>query len=188
MVVRTGQRVRIRVGNLSMDEHPIHLHGYNFRVTGTDGGPVPESAQWPETTVLVPVGGTRDFEFVADVPGDWIIHCHKSHHAMNAMGHHIPNTLGVDQKGLEERIRRLLPGYMGMGEKGMHDMPGMAEHMKGPENTLPMMTGKGPFDWIGMGGMFTILKVRDGIESYEDPGWYKHPEGTMAWKVAGPPK
>ncbi len=56
LVVRTGERVRIRLGNLSMDEHPIHLHGYRFQVTGTDGGPVPTSAQWPETTVLVPVG------------------------------------------------------------------------------------------------------------------------------------
>lgn len=183
MVVRTGQRVRIRLGNLSMDEHPIHLHGYNFKITGTDGGPVPESAQWPETTAMIPVGATRDFEWVADVPGDWIIHCHKSHHAMNAMGHHVPNLLGVDQKGLEGRIRKLLPGYMAMGETGMAEMQDMADHMPGPENTLAMMAGKGPFGNLGMGGMFTIVKVRDGIRSYEDPGWYDHPAGTMAYPL-----
>ncbi|KAF0246629.1 MAG: multicopper oxidase type [Planctomycetota bacterium] len=107
---------------------------------------------------------------------------------MNAMGHHVPNMIGVDQKGLEGRIRKLLPGYMAMGEKGMAEMQDMADHMPGPENTLAMMTGKGPFDNLGMGGMFTILKVRDGITSYEDPGWYKHPEGTMAYKVGGGPK
>ncbi|MEK7467130.1 MAG: copper oxidase [Planctomycetota bacterium] len=182
LVVRTGQRVRIRLGNLSMDEHPIHLHGFNFRATGTDGGPIPLSAQFPETTSLISVGATRDFEFVADAPGDWIMHCHKSHHAMNAMGHHVPNMLGVDQRGLEGRIRKLLPGYMAMGEKGMADMQDMT--MPGPENTLPMMMGKALYGNIGMGGMFTIVKVRDGITTWEDPGWYKAPEGTMTWKVS----
>ncbi|MBI2923513.1 MAG: copper oxidase [Planctomycetes bacterium] len=182
LVVRTGQRVRIRLGNLSMDDHPIHLHGHAFRVTGTDGGQVPESARWPETTVLVPVGATRDVEFTADVPGDWAFHCHKSHHAMNAMGHGIPNLLGVDQAGLEERIREHLPGYMAMGQSGMGNMQEM-EGMPGPENTIPMMTGKGPHGPIGMGGMFTLLKVRDGITSYDDPGWYPQPPGTAAYPV-----
>jgi FtsP/CotA-like multicopper oxidase with cupredoxin domain len=185
LVVRTGDRVRIRLGNLSMDEHPIHIHGYNFHVTGTDGGKVPESARWPETTVLLPVGATRDIEFVADVPGDWALHCHKSHHTMNPMGHSLPNLLGVSQKGLEERIRRLLPGYMAMGEKGMAEHAEHAPHMKGPANTLPMMTGNGPFGNIEMGGMFTVIKVRDDLKSYdEDPGWYRHPEGTVAWRVS----
>ena len=74
LVVRTGQRVRIRLGNLSaMSHHPIHLHGYHFKITETDGGRIAESAQWPETTVLVPVGSTRTIEFVADAPGDWAI-------------------------------------------------------------------------------------------------------------------
>ena len=184
-VVRTGQRVRFRFGNLSMDQHPIHLHGYSFKITATDGGRIPESAQWPQTTVPVPVGSTRDIEFVANVPGDWAFHCHKSHHTMNAMGHDIPNMIGVNQKGLEERIRALLPGYMAMGESGMSDMQDMAEVMKGPKNTLPMMMGKGPFGNLEMGGMFTVLKVRDGITSFEDPGWYTNPPGTTAWKVKG---
>lgn len=178
LVVKTGDRVRIRIGNLSMDEHPIHLHGYHFKVTGTDGGQVAPTAQWPETTVLVPVGATRDVEFLADAPGDWALHCHKSHHTMNGMGHGIPNMLGVEHKGLEEKIRALLPGYMPMGEKGMADMQDMAKHMPGPKNTLPMMMGKGPYGNVEMGGMFTVLKVRDGITSYEDPGWHKQPPGT----------
>jgi hypothetical protein len=52
-----------------------------------------------------------------------------------------------------------------------------------PKNTLPMMTGTGPFGAIEMGGMFTVLKVREGITSYADPGWYQHPAGTLARKV-----
>jgi len=185
LVVRTGERVRIRVGNLSMDSHPIHLHGYHFKLSGTDAGPIAEAAQWAETTVNVPVGSTRDIEFVADAPGDWILHCHTSHHTMNAMAHDVPNTLGVDQKKVEEKIRRLLPGYMAMGESGMGDMQDMSQHMKGPKNTLPMMAGRGPFGNIEMGGMFTVLKVRDDITTYADPGWYRYPEGTVAYRLGG---
>jgi FtsP/CotA-like multicopper oxidase with cupredoxin domain len=184
LIVRTGDRVRIRLGNLSMDEHPIHIHGHNFWVTATDGGKIPETARWPETTVLVPVGATRDIEFVADNPGDWAFHCHKSHHTMNAMGHDLPNLLGVNQEGVEDKIRELLPGYMAMGEKGMAEHAEHAEHMAGPKNTLPMMMGKGPFGNIEMGGMFTVIKIRDELKSYdEDPGWYRHPPGTIASPV-----
>jgi FtsP/CotA-like multicopper oxidase with cupredoxin domain len=185
LVVRTGNRVRIRIGNLSMDEHPIHIHGHRFWITGTDGGQVPKSAQWPETTVLVPVGSTRDIEFVADNPGDWAFHCHKSHHTMNAMGHGIPNMIGVDQAVVGERIGALLPGYMAMGENGMAEHAEHAKHKSGPKNTLPMMTGDGPFGPLEMGGMFTVVKVRDDITSYDDPGWYKYPQGTVAWRVKG---
>src|SRR5581483_5590934 len=162
------------------------LHGFHFKVSGTDAGPIADSAQWPETTINVPVGSTRDIEFVADVPGDWIFHCHKSHHTMNAMAHEIPNTLGVDQSNVEKKIASLLPGYMAMGQAGMGDMQDMAKHMKGPKNTLPMMGGVGPFGNIEMGGMFTVVKVRDDLTSYADPGWYQYPKGTVAYRIDGP--
>jgi FtsP/CotA-like multicopper oxidase with cupredoxin domain len=181
MVVRTGQRVRIRLANLSMDNHPIHFHGHKGWQTGTDGGPIEESAWWPLTTIDVPPGTTRDLEIVADNPGDWPFHCHKNHHAMNAMGHDVPNMIGVDQRGVTRKVSELVPGYMAMGTQGMSEMGEM--HMRLPKNTLPMMTGQGQFGPIDMGGMFTILKIRDGIASYDDPGWYKHPAGTVAGVV-----
>ncbi|HKE00179.1 MAG TPA: copper oxidase [Planctomycetota bacterium] len=177
LVVRRGDRVRIRLGNLSaMDHHPIHLHGYRFVETETDGGPIPESARRPETTVLVPVGSTRTIEFVADAVGDWAFHCHMTHHVMNQMGHGFPNMIGVDAEPLDRRIRPLLPAYMTMGGDGMAAMSDMAMPM--PENSIPMLGGEGPFDPITMGGMFTILKVRD--ERAADPGWYSHPPGSVA--------
>jgi len=188
LVARRGERVRIRFGNIAQDLHPIHLHGFQFQVTGTDGGPVPPSARFPETTVLVGPGQTRDVELVADVSGDWALHCHRRHHPMNAMGHDIPNVIGVDQQGLESQIRGLLPGYMAMGRDGMHEHAEHAEHMEGPPNTLPMAGGEGPFGSIAMGGMFTILKVRDELESYDDPGWYDHPEGTVSESVDSVPE
>lgn len=183
LVVKRGDRVRIRLANLSMDSHPIHMHGYHFNIVATDGGDIQPSAQWPATTVNVPPGETRDFEFVADVPGDWAIHCHKSHHAMNAMYHGLPNMAGVDQSEAEKLISKHVPGYMAMGQNGMGDMQEMAGMMGGPENTLPMMAGDGPYGPIEMGGMFTILEVRDGITDYKDPGPYQNPKGTQAWRV-----
>ena len=182
LIVKTGQRVRIRLANLSMDSHPIHFHGHSAWETGTDGGPIPPSAWWPATTVNVPPGTTRDFEFVADYPGDWPVHCHKNHHAMNAMSHDIPNMIGVDQRGVARNMRRFVEGYMPMGTDGMGEMAGM--NMQLPPNTLPMMTGEGQFGPIQMGGMFTILKIRDDLTSYDDPGWYKNPPGTVAHVVA----
>jgi FtsP/CotA-like multicopper oxidase with cupredoxin domain len=184
LVVRRGERVRIRLANLSMDNHPIHFHGHVGYFTGTDGGPLQQSAWQPMVTIDVPPGSTRDLEFVADNPGDWPLHCHKNHHAMNAMSHEFPNMTGVNMKGVEEQVNSLLPGYMHMGEKGMMDMADM--EMQLPPNTIPMMTGNGPFGPIGMGGMFTLIKVRDDITTYKDPGWYKHPEGSIVRKVSGP--
>jgi len=179
LMVRLGDRVKIRLGNLSaMDHHPIHLHGYQFKITETDGGPILESAQQMETTVLVPVGSTRAFEFMADAPGDWALHCHMTHHTMNQMGHNIPNMIGVEPGNLSEKIGSLLPAYMTMGHTGMGDMAMM--HMPMPKNSIPMKGGQGPFGLIDMGGMFTVLKVRKDLVHYDDPGWYMHPRGTVA--------
>jgi FtsP/CotA-like multicopper oxidase with cupredoxin domain len=179
LVVKRGERVRLRLANLgAMDHHPIHLHGHHFRLTGTDGGRVPDAAQFPETSVLVPVGAARDMEFIADNPGDWALHCHMTHHIMNQMGHELPNLIGIDTEGLDRRMRALLPGYMTMGETGMGEMGEMG--MKVPPNSLPMIGAPGPKGYIGMGGMFTIIKVREQLASYDDPGWYQDPPGTVA--------
>jgi FtsP/CotA-like multicopper oxidase with cupredoxin domain len=179
LVVKKGERVRIRFGNLSaMDHHPIHLHGFQMTLTETDGGLIQESARFAANTVLVPVGTTRAVEFTADEPGDWPMHCHMTHHVMNQMGHSIPNMVGVKAGGLDQKVDKLLPGYMTMGETGMGDMSNM--QMSVPRNSIPMIGGQGEFGAIDMGGMFTLLKVREGIIGYDDPGFYKHPAGTVA--------
>ncbi len=181
LVCKLGDKVRLRIGNLSaMDHHPIHLHGYYFLVTETDGGQIPRDAQWPETTVLVPVGSTRTVQFVADNPGDWAMHCHMTHHVMNQMGHNIPNTIGLKAGDLDEKVRQLLPAYMTMGQTGMGEMGEMG--MTVPENSIPMVGASTPKGYITMGGMFTILKVRPELPGgYEqDPGMYEDPPGSLA--------
>jgi len=185
IVVNRNDRVRIRVGNLTMTNHPIHMHGYDFSVTCTDGGWVPESARWPEVSIDIPVGGMRAFEFDAVHLGDWAIHCHKSHHTMNAMGHDVPTFIGTDQRSLSNKIQKFQPEFMAMGTAGMADM-GVME-MELPDNTIPMMTGWGPHGPIEMGGMFSVVKVREdiGADDYSDPGWYENPPGTQAYEWTG---
>lgn len=184
MVARQGDRVRIRFGNLTMTNHPIHLHGHEFEVTGTDGGWTRPESRWPEVTTDVAVGQMRAIEFIASDPGDWAFHCHKSHHTMNAMGHTVPTMIGVPQRDVAKKINAIIPDYMAMGEKG-GSMGGM--EMPLPENTLPMMGGEGPFGGVEMGGMFTVMKIRKDQKpgDYRDPGWYKHPAGTLAYEWTG---
>jgi FtsP/CotA-like multicopper oxidase with cupredoxin domain len=191
LVARTGERVRVRVGNLSMWNHPIHMHGVEYVVTGSDGGRWPRSQWRREVTEVVGVGQARDIEFTA-VPGDWALHCHMSHHTMNAMGHELPNNIGAAIDEVADDMRAALPGYMPMGRDGMAEHQDHVDmgHMKGPENTLPMMTGEGPFGNIEMGGMFTLIKVRDDIApgDFRDPGWYRNPPGTVARRVSTDPE
>jgi len=192
LVVKKGDRVRIRFGNVMMGIHPIHLHGHEFLVTRRGGKRLPPAAQYSEVTVLVASGETRDIELIADNPGDWAIHCHKSHHTMNQMQHDLPNLTGINKHGIEERIRQFFPDFMGlmningMGDMfemyGTNEMMDMGFKMKYPSNLSPMGS-PGPFGVIEMGGMFTIFKVRDNLTSYADPGWYQHPPGTVAESI-----
>ena len=141
--VRQGDRVRIRIGNLTMTNHPIHLHGHSFEVTGTDGGWFPETARWPEATIDIGVGQVRVIELIADSEGDWAFHCHKTHHTMNAMSHDVLTSIGVNFEEAAEKIKGLIPEYMVMGDKGMAEMASM--NMELPENCL-LYTSPSPRD------------------------------------------
>ena len=85
MLIKQGERVRIRLINLGMDHHPIHLHGAQFAVTGTEAGRIPQQLWYDQNTVLVGVAQARNIEFVAGRAGDWMLHCHMPHHMMNQM-------------------------------------------------------------------------------------------------------
>ena len=104
---------------------------------------------------------------------------------MNAMGHSVRTYIGADQKEIAKTIKSLVPDYMPMGSQGMGEMGAM--EMPIPDNTLPMMTGFAQFGPVEMGGMFSVLKVREGLDrkSYADPGWYKQPQGTQAYEYKG---
>ncbi|HEX4417462.1 MAG TPA: multicopper oxidase domain-containing protein [Kofleriaceae bacterium] len=174
LVAERGDLIRIRLANLGpMDHHPIHIHGHAFELVATDGGPVPTSARIPETTILVPVGTTRTIELVARALGDWPLHCHMTHHAMNQMGHDAANLIGADTRGLDAQLGRVVPGAMTMGKDGMGEMAAM--RMTQPANSITMLGGTGRHGTIDMGGMFTLVKIREHLTGDGDPGWYEPP-------------
>jgi FtsP/CotA-like multicopper oxidase with cupredoxin domain len=177
LVAEKGDLIRLRLGNLGpMDHHSIHLHGAPFQVVETDGGVVPPSARYPETTVMLPVGTVRVLELVAEYSGDWALHCHMTHHAMNQMGHETVNLMGANVDGLDAKIGRAIPGYMTMGHTGMGEMMAMEQ----PTNSVSMRGGRGPHGAIDMGGMFTILKIRDRLQPGDEHGYYRAPPETVA--------
>jgi FtsP/CotA-like multicopper oxidase with cupredoxin domain len=180
LVAELGDTVWVRYGNLSaMDHHPIHLHGYSFKIIGSDGGWAKDkSILLPETTVLVPVGAAKVIEFLANNPGDWIFHCHMTHHTMNQMGHEFPNMLGMQIGDFDEKVRTLIPGYKTMGTTGMKDMTKTG--MPIPKNSIPMLGYDGPFGQTVLGGMANILRVRAKTDHYKDPGPYAFPRGSVA--------
>ncbi len=100
MLVKQGERVRIRLVNLGMDHHPMHLHGTQFVVTGSEGGRLPETTWAPGNTVLVGVAQARDIEFVAKYTGDWMLHCHMPHHNMNQMASMVGPVMSIG-RGLD---------------------------------------------------------------------------------------
>jgi FtsP/CotA-like multicopper oxidase with cupredoxin domain len=148
LIVKLGERVRIRLVNLGMDHHPIHIHGHQFSVTGTEGGRIPESGWYPGNTVLVGVAQARDIEFDAVYPGDWMLHCHLPHHMMNQMvtmvgpmahaGHGMQTGKGMEEgMGIVRKGHALSedlgPGFgrgMGMAakEKEVSNMVGQHQH------------------------------------------------------------
>ena len=79
---KPGERVRLRLINLGQALHPMHLHGYHFKIVGTDGYPV-EGPPLVKDTVTVGPGERYDLEFVADNPGTWVFHCHILAHVAN---------------------------------------------------------------------------------------------------------
>jgi FtsP/CotA-like multicopper oxidase with cupredoxin domain len=192
MLARLGSRVRLRIVNLGMDHHPIHLHGNQFVVTGTEGGRAPESTWCPMNTVLVGVAQARVVEFDAKYPGAWMLHCHLPHHMMNSMmdllrDRQIETADQTDAKALSQ-MQALAKK---LGVEHVHHAPIAADagNVKGfPQDAFMEMgmdaavakpeTYGLPANWsAGMMGMMTLVRVLPDHE-YDE---------IMAKKRAGEP-
>jgi manganese oxidase len=146
LIVRLGERVRIRFVNLGMDHHPMHLHGHTFYTTGTEGGRIPECSWWPGNTVLVGVAQARDVEFVANNPGDWMIHCHLPHHMMNQMSSTVgkmTRTAGLPAGGDMETGMGIVLGGPGT-PMGDEYGPALGRGLGGVGNASDEPTTNGP--------------------------------------------
>ena len=145
LIVRLGDRVRIRMVNLGMDHHPIHLHGNTFYGTATEGGRVPEAAWTPANTVLLGVAQARDVEFEAKYPGDWMLHCHLPHHMMNHMASMVGPMAHTGRgphvgMGMEEGMGMLKQGHAMAEEHGpsMGRAMGVGSDFERPTTHLPL--------------------------------------------------
>ena len=144
LIVKQGERVRIRFVNMGMDHHPMHVHGHTFYTTGTEGGRIPETAWWPGNTVLVGVGQSRDVEFVANNPGDWMLHCHLPHHMMNQMVSQVgPMTRPMSMVGPPAPANGdgladagMDPSMMGMMQQQMTGLPRMSQQQKAAQDAF----------------------------------------------------
>ena len=191
LLVRLGSRVRIRFVNMSpIDHHPMHLHGHTFWITGTEAGRIPESAWVPSNNVLVAVAQAREIEFIANNPGDWVLHCHMFHHMMNHMtvmvgpmgghtrggmlaGTNAQSGMGMTQGG--PALSRENGPSMGrsMGEQtsneramrtGPQEMKMPAQHEGHDMKDMPGMSGKRvpgfPADMMDMHGMYSEAEIK----------------------------
>jgi hypothetical protein len=156
LICRLGNRVRIRLLNFSTDDHhPLHLHGHTFWVTGTEGGRIPDSAWIPGNNVLVGVAQAREIEFIANNPGDWVLHCHMFHHMMNHMVSGVgPGSRGAAKPGHEDP-RYKVPAYP--QDNGMMGMPGPAEVKK--ILARPQVRGMRPHWHMTVMGLHTVVRV-----------------------------
>lgn len=194
LIVRQGDRVRIRFVNLGMNHHPMHLHGHTFYVTGTEGGRIAETAWWPGNTVLVGVAQARNVEFVADNPGDWMLHCHLPHHMMNSMANQAgPMTRMAgfpDGKGLRGDDSH---GHlMGPGEQmSMGDMKGMDMKMQG---TMPGMEMHGGHPNMSTDHAVPSATLSAGVQASSPTGALANTDldagmdGMMAEQMGNSPK
>lgn len=174
LIVRLGNRVRIRVVNLGMDHHPIHLHGHTFVVTGTEGGRQPQALWGPANTVLVGVAQARDFEFVANNPGEWMLHCHMPHHNMNAMSDLLGDRMMMTADTEDARTlsqMQTLADHVGFEHvhhapiaQGANNVPGFPQDAfmdMGMDEAVARPENNGlPRNWSAMMmGMMTLVRV-----------------------------
>jgi FtsP/CotA-like multicopper oxidase with cupredoxin domain len=77
-VLQAGKRYRLVMKNLSVDDHPIHLHRHTFEVTRLGDGPAMQGLR--KDVVLIPAKSISTVEFTADHPGNTLFHCHQQDH------------------------------------------------------------------------------------------------------------
>lgn len=185
LIAKVGDRVRIRLANVSSQVHPMHLHGHIMKMVGMGADRLPESAQYTLVTVPVPIGETREIEIDHTYPGDWALHCHKVHHLLNGVEGGPPLRM-VDVKIPEitqERIRKYFPEYRPIGVTGYGELfEAVPPFYRLPRN-FTRFGAPGKFGMLDVNGMFTVFKVREELPEEGKVGWYDFPKGTVAHRV-----
>jgi FtsP/CotA-like multicopper oxidase with cupredoxin domain len=111
-----GDSVHFRIINAAAVEHPLHLHGFYFRVARSGGARadtvVPTSLQPLQNMRIVPIGGSLSLSFLPTTPGNWVFHCHFASHVGEVVSlHDSPDAFTI-------------PSPTGDHAMPAHDMPG----------------------------------------------------------------
>jgi manganese oxidase len=154
-----GDSVHFRVINAAAVEHPLHLHGFYFRVTRHGGARadtvVSPSLQPLQNMRIVPIGGTISLSFLPTTPGNWVFHCHFAGHVGDIVSlHDSPDPHVV----LSATGNHAIPAHDAPGGHtmrglviGMHvtSAPGYKEPVVANRRTINLLIQKRPNSFFG---------------------------------------
>ena len=124
LTLAQGDSVHWRFVNLAAIEHPLHLHGFYYRVERMGGergdSAIPPSRQFLQNMQTLPIGGTLSLSWVPTTPGNWVFHCHFASHVGETVTlHGSPDAHVVRQAG---EAAAPAPAHHA---KGGHEMRGL---------------------------------------------------------------
>ena len=159
LTFRQGDSVHFRVINAAAVDHPLHLHGFYFRVARHGGTRadtvVPPSKQPLQNMRVIPIGGSLSLSFLPSTPGNWVFHCHFASHVGDIVSlHGSPNAHTVSSSGRAHAVPvHDAPGGHTMRGLviGMHVTPaaGYKEPVVASRRTINLLIQKRPNGLVG---------------------------------------
>jgi len=153
-----GDSVHFRIINAAAVVHPLHLHGFYFRVTrhgGTGADTmVSASRQMLQNMRVIPIGGSLSLSFLPTTPGNWVFHCHFAGHVGDIVSlhdatdaQHAPNAGGLVVPEHDKPGGHTMRGLV----IGMHvtPAPGYKEPEVANRRTLNLLIQKRPNGLVG---------------------------------------
>jgi len=163
--------VHFRVINAAAVEHPLHLHGFYFRVTRHGGETadtvVPASRQVLQNMRMIPIGGSLSLSFLPTTPGNWVFHCHFAGHVGDHVSLHGATDAHIPDAGGHEMPEHDRPGGHTMRGLvvGMHvtPAPGYREPNPNERRQIDLLIQKKPGALVGNQPAYGFL-VQKGAE------------------------
>ena len=153
-----GDSVRWRVINGSARPHPMHLHGFYFRVDGLGNGlrdtiPPPDKRPVAVTQTLKPFE-TMAMTWVPGRPGDWLFHCHIGFHVVPDARLDPPVSGSHDRMAHDPQVHMagLVLGIV------VHPVPGAAEPVRGTARRLHLFVQEGRRRGRALRGLGYVLQ------------------------------
>jgi len=170
--------VHFRIINAAAVEHPLHLHGFYFRVSRSGSfradTVVPASRQPLQNMRIVPIGGSISLSFLPTTPGNWVFHCHFAGHINEIVSLHDAPDAFVVQSGSGPHT---MPAHDAPGGHtmrglviGMHvtPAPGYREPTAADRRTINLLIQKQPNRLLGGHPAYGFLLQKDSVVPRKD--------------------